>query len=476
MKLLILFLSILGCSISSNAQNNYEINFHVDNYPSDTLIVGFYYGEQTLVYDTLMADSPNKFVLAGEDTLKSGVYLMITRPDQQFMQFLVEEEDMEFDVYYDSEDPGILSFKGSDENTAFYDYLEFLKEQRLASANLQEELDLARAEKKDTSALITSLDEVDTGVLNMQESIIKKHPNSVVSLLIEANIPLEVPEYTGTHEEVQNQIYFFYRKHYFDRVHLDHPATIRTPFIHQRMDYYMEKLTPMVPDTVNNTIDNILSKMDPESEIYRYYLSHFLNKYANSKVVGFDAVYVYLTETYYATGKAPWVSEENLKKIRQTARGIKPTLIGKTAKDFTVYTEAGDTITLSEIDADYTVLFFWAPECGHCAKAIPDVKTFYEKWKDKGVEVLSICNKSGDKYADCWKSVKEKGMEGLLNVGDEKRIATILSRYYVTKTPKIFVLDRDQKIVIKGIGAQQLEEVMNNVLKMEAEKEADSSN
>ena len=32
--------------------------------------------------------------------------------------------------------------------------------------------------------------------------------------------------------------------------------------------------------------------MEPAKETFKYYLVHYLNKYAASKIVGFDAVYV----------------------------------------------------------------------------------------------------------------------------------------------------------------------------------------
>ena len=34
----------------------------------------------------------------------------------------------------------------------------------------------------------------------------------------------------------------------------------------------------------------------------------------------------------------------------------------------------GITHTLSEVDADYTILIFYGPTCGHCKKEIPKVK------------------------------------------------------------------------------------------------------
>lgn len=449
------------------AQAGHRIQIELDNYEHDTIIVGYYYGEQTLILDSLVRTGDKQFIVEGEDTLKQGIYLFLTQPDNSFTQFIINE-DQHFSLSTDVLEPGKVSFEGSDENDLFYDYLTFLTEQRKKIEQLNVDKEEAKKVGQDTLQFEEKKAKYDDMVRARQLEIIEKHPSTIMRLLMDANIPLEVPEYAGTDEEIQRQKYYWYRKHYFDRIHLGHQATLRTPFIHQRVQYYIKNLTPMDPDSISQTLDGLFTQMEPAEDLYRYYLSHFLNKYAKSKIVGYDAIYVHLVDNYYAEGKAPWVSEENMKKITRNARGIKPTLAGKTAKDFTVYTEDGTPITLSKMDADYKVLFFWSPDCGHCAKAIPDIVEFNDKWKDKGVELITICNRSGDKYQECWKAVQDKGMEELVNTGDEKRVATLLSKYYVTTTPKIYIIDRDQKIVLKGIGAQQLDEVLTKITETEA--------
>ena len=58
----------------------------------------------------------------------------------------------------------------------------------------------------------------------------------------------------------------------------------------------------------------MLEGMKPAPETFKYYLVHFLNEYAKSKVVGYDAMYVHLVDKYYSTGLAPWTDEEQLEK------------------------------------------------------------------------------------------------------------------------------------------------------------------
>ncbi|MBL0100050.1 MAG: redoxin domain-containing protein [Saprospiraceae bacterium] len=227
-------------------------------------------------------------------------------------------------------------------------------------------------------------------------------------MLIKSNIDIEVPDFTGNEDSVKYRRYYFYKHHFFDNIKMQHHALIRTPFIHQKVDYYVNKLSNQQPDSLIRAVDIVLGKLEGNPEAYRYYLADFLNKYAQMKMVGLDAVYVHLVENYYKKGKASWVNEDNLKKMSENADDLRPILIGKKIPDITTYEEDGTPVRLYDIQSPYTVLIFWAPDCGHCKKIMPNVVDFYKKNKDKGVKVLGVCTKSGDKTNTCWPAVKEK--------------------------------------------------------------------
>ncbi|HRG67162.1 MAG TPA: hypothetical protein PLV12_15185, partial [Saprospiraceae bacterium] len=52
----------------------YHINFKIDDYTNDTLIIGYYYGEKQLVKDTVYATKPGEFTFKGDDKLDDGMY------------------------------------------------------------------------------------------------------------------------------------------------------------------------------------------------------------------------------------------------------------------------------------------------------------------------------------------------------------------------------------------------------------------
>jgi len=122
------------------------------------------------------------------------------------------------------------------------------------------------------------------------------------------------------------------------------------------------------------------------------------------------------------------------------------------------------------------VLFFWDPECGHCKKAAPFMVEFTKKFKDRGVKVFAVCTATGDKAGDCGKSIEEKGFNNglFINTYDPYLQSRFKQLYDVRVTPQIFILDRKHEILMKRIGAEQLNEVMEQVIKFQEDKKKQS--
>ncbi len=454
---------------SLNLSAQVDIDFEVEGYNSDTLLLAYYYADKVLITDTLYSEGDNKFNYKSDSLLPYGMYLAVSPSGDYFYQLLIDGDDQEFYVNINSERERPILFKGSDENLMFYEYMHFLTVSRGEIAKLDQALSTT------DSTMISITDQLQKDKMNVnklvedrQEEILTGHPNSVTSLLLKSNIPFEFPEFTGTPEELEIKKYRYYKDRYFDQLDMTHPAILRTPVLDQRISYYIDNLTPNTPDSIIESIDVILGSLEDNDDAFQYYLSNFLNDYGNSKYIGMDAVYVHLALEYYDKGKATWVEEENLKEIVGNAKKIKPTLIGKDAPDFTVKSQDGTEYTLESFNKDFTILMFWKPDCSHCTKAMPHMIDFAEKYKDQSVDILTICTKTGKDYGSCWEGVEEKNMGILLNTGDEFHRSRIFSKYYVNSTPSIYIIDKEKKIKLKKVPAENLDAVMQQLMEIDA--------
>ncbi|MBK9257368.1 MAG: redoxin domain-containing protein [Saprospiraceae bacterium] len=462
-----LILTFICCVMTTVLSAQYKFEIDIKNYTNDTLILGNYFGEKQVVKDTMFATNTGHFEYS-KDSLSAGMYILLLKPENTFIQFLVNGTEKKISISFDSKDLSEVRFKGSPDNDLFYKYLDFLKDKRVLADTLKARITRAEAAETTDEVSKKALEQLDKDVQNYQKDLILKNPKTLTAYLIQSNIDIDIPEFEEEGDALQMKRYLYYKKHYFDNIDISHPALIRMPFTHPKINTFITKLSNQQPDSLIKTVDYILEKLEPNPDAYRYYLADFLNQYAQMKMVGLDAIYVHLVDKYYTKGKATWVTEENLKKMSDNADDLRPILIGKIMPDFTTYKEDGTPVRLHSIKSKYTILLFWAPDCGHCKKVMPGIVDFYSKNKGKNLTMLTVCTKGGEKTETCWPAIKEKNMTDFINTADEYQ------RYHkdirIKSTPKIFILDDKKEIIVKDIPGEELERIFNEVVEFEEKR------
>ncbi|MBL7797790.1 MAG: redoxin domain-containing protein [Saprospiraceae bacterium] len=477
---LILFLFLT----SANAQKGHNLRIKLDNYEHKELVLGFHFGDKQYVKDTVEVGTDGYFTFKADTLLPCGVYLFVLKPDNAFIQILLSEDDQNFSMQTDVK--GIvekMKIKGSDENRIFYEYLGFLNKMRVDADTIKAKLGRTNGNAADSLRLVKESGELDNQVRKYQNDLITKNASTLTAKIIKSSLEPEIPEFEGKDaKEIQLKKYYWYRAHYFDNIDIADPCLLRSPVLHPKVDNYINKVVPQHPDSINLALDQVIEKLKNSQETYKFYLIHYLNTFAKSTIVGMDACYVHLAQRYYCNGGAPWVKEEDLEKICDNARRLEPILIGKIAPNIIVKDRNDKPMALWDVDADYTVLFFWAPDCSHCKKAAPHMVEFAKKFKDRGVKVFAVCtavvtakedSNTPEKVKDtCWKALEEKEFSDFLflNTYDPYIQSRYKMTYDVQSTPQIFVLDRKHEILMKRIGAEKLNEIMEDVMKFQEER------
>lgn len=452
-------------------QEGHHINVRIDGFGQDSLFLGYYYGDKQYLADTAAVNADGSFTFSDAEALPGGMYLIVMPPDNNFFQVLLDEGDQHLDIRTNAADPvGNMQIKGSKDNQLFYGYLHFLNEKRPEAEKLNKEIQAAAGDQTRMKSLQQQQEALNQQVLDYQQKIVDEHPRTLTAAIIRANQNIDMPDFGGTEQEQQEKRWRYTQKHYFDNIDLEDPRMLRTPFLFERINYFVNKLQVQHPDTISLAIDRVLEGVRPADESFRYYLIHFLNEYARSKIVGMDAVYVHLAEKYYATGQADWTDEEQLKKIVDNAKTLKPLLIGKIAPDIQGQLRDGTAVSLHGTEADYTVLYFWRYDCGHCKKSTPFMKEFYEKFQDKNVKIFAVCVKFTDEVPGCWEYVDENGLGDWIQVVDPYNRSKFFSIYDLKSTPQIYLLDRNKEILSKRIGAEQLEEVLTRLMEIKEQE------
>lgn len=470
--LLLLFCMIF--TAIAGAQDSHEITIEIDGYDQDFLSLANNVLDKQYIVDTARRDEQGRFVFKSDtNALPKGIYLVVMAPDNDYFQMVIgNDSDQIFQLETQRDNLSDVKVTSSQENELFFNYLNYLDKQGKASAPAREAIKDTTLTEGDRAPLVAELEEINAKVMTYQDNEVKEHPQSFVAAVINANKPNNPPPFdeVSDEDERRNAQLEWLREHYFDPIDLGDERLLRTPFLFSRINYYVDRLFIQHPDSISQAIDFVLAKMDPKSEMFKYYVVHFTNKAAKSDIVGMDGVYVHMIDNYYRNGLAYWSDPEQLATMIENADKNRPLLIGKAAPNLEMTRRDGSPVNLYDLDARYTVLYFWQFACPSCKKSTPHMKEFYAKWKSKGVEVFAVCTKQRE-LPKCWEYIDENEIGEWLHATDKyQRFAR---DYNVISTPSIFVLDENKKIVSKRIGAQQLDGLLTNLEKQREMREAE---
>ena len=130
--------------------------------------------------------------------------------------------------------------------------------------------------------------------------------------------------------------------------------------------------------------------------------------------------------------------------------------VGSVAPDFSLQTPEGKILTLSSFRGKVVLVDFWASWCGPCRKENPNVVAMYKKYHNKGFEVYSV---SLDDDKDKW--LKAIQADGLVwnHASDLKGWQSQAAQLYgVDAIPFTLLLDKEGKILGKGLRGEELEQ------------------
>ncbi len=138
----------------------------------------------------------------------------------------------------------------------------------------------------------------------------------------------------------------------------------------------------------------------------------------------------------------------------------KTTGIGKTPPDFQAVDRNGQKRALSDFRGQIILLDFWAYWCRACRVENPKLVRVYQQFKDKGVTILSISQRSTQEQ---WEDAIEKDGIGIWSQVLDKD-NEISALYSISSLPQNLLLDQTGKVIAKNITAAELEVWLRRIL------------
>lgn len=208
--------------------------------------------------------------------------------------------------------------------------------------------------------------------------------------------------------------------------------------------------------------------------MYKYLLGKFTDKFINPEYMGQEKVFLFLFNNFYSKGDTTWLSEKQRKYIFDRAYSLMANQLGEPAPELNMLDTTGKAVSLYSIKAPFTFISFWDPNCSHCKETMPRVDFLYKaKWKDLGVKMIGV--NVDDAANDAWKKyVNEHEMKGWLHIYEPKKVrdeqakngqANFRQLYDVFKTPTLYLLDADKRIIGKMLSIEQFDDVLQARIK-----------
>jgi thiol-disulfide isomerase/thioredoxin len=140
-----------------------------------------------------------------------------------------------------------------------------------------------------------------------------------------------------------------------------------------------------------------------------------------------------------------------------------PVSVGKIAPEIMSQTVDGGSFKLSSLRGKYVLVDFWASWCAPCRQENPNVKKLYDKYKNKGFEIVSI---SFDKDPAAWKAAIAEDKMNWLQVSDLLEFKSpAATTYIISAIPSTFLLDKEGRIVAKNLRGSALEKKLAELVK-----------
>ncbi len=436
--------------------------------------LGSYYGKGRALVDSTLLNEKSVGVFKGDKKLVGGIYFVVT--PQMTIQFEVLMPDQQqFSIVADTANKEQVNIIGSLDNDLFKTYSVVSNEKGRKIQGLEQSYRAATT-KEDSTRYRDEIIKADKDLQTYREGLVKQYPKSLLAMLfntMKRPTAPPVPVVKGVPDSTYP--YRYVKNHFWDNVNFNDDRLLRTPFFEPKLDDFFKYYVSQDPDSIIAEVKTMMLSARTGKEIYPYLLTKFTNKYISPEFMGQDKVFLYLFENFYAKGDTSMLNASSKKTIIERAYSLMANQLGKPAPLLELTDTLGKTASLYELKSAFTIVAFWDPNCGHCKEEIPRLDSMYQaKWKALGVAVYSV--NIYENEIPAWKKflVEKKISKTWIHAYQTKEARTKEEKaglpsykqlYDIFKTPTVYLLDKDKRIIAKQLSLEQFDDLIAAKLK-----------
>ncbi|MCH7535327.1 MAG: DUF5106 domain-containing protein, partial [Bacteroidetes bacterium] len=166
---------------------------------------------------------------------------------------------------------------------------------------IRKRLDTLLEGEDSTKFYQNQLSDIDDKMDSYVKKIYKDHPKMFFTAILKSMSDVKVPPIPTLPSGKKDSTfaYRYTKSHYFDQVDLSDERLLNCPILHNKVEYYLDNMTPQHPDSIIKSLDLVIGLTKGNEKTFKYIVSYFINKYERSNRMGVDAAFVDLVDKYY---------------------------------------------------------------------------------------------------------------------------------------------------------------------------------
>ena len=396
--------------------------------------------------------------LQDKESMKPGMYEILGDSTLLGVILVPSDKNQKFSLKIDGEN---VTFSNSKENTGYINYVNDLAvfNKRLDSLNLlfqdaQKSMPQYML-KVFVDSLSASARRINKEMREFQQRTAAANAGSLLGSVIATSTYLEDPpqEIVGNRRLFQK----YYLEHFFDNFAWNDPRIFNTPIVANKLKEYCNMIYQIDNPEYDSLVVDALNRAKVNQTSYEYLFDE-LEHVLGSNISPYKVEHTYIAMLKDAL-QYPKLDENRNRRYTRELGFIDKNHAGDTIPNFNMVLANGDTISMYDIQSEYTLLYLQHPTCPTCHQVRNRMKDFDKLNKAIASGKLKVVMVYFEDDPQVWNNYiksKEANPNYLQGWNYDQSIDD--NDLFDTRTiPYMFLLDKDKKVIKKDLLVNEIE-------------------
>ncbi|MBR5249715.1 MAG: redoxin domain-containing protein [Bacteroidales bacterium] len=215
---------------------------------------------------------------------------------------------------------------------------------------------------------------------------------------------------------------------------------------------------------------------EKDSTAQQLFIKTAFNHYADSPIMGYEHVALYLADEFLLNGRVSLSSTEEF-QVSWYTQVTRSNALGATAPDLIFYNPQGYPVQLNRLPGDYLVLLFIDDQCPICQQEYEALAGWAEQWIQAPTCELSMVRCYVGDDLERWSTYQKEHplpQSDSLTIWDawDPDFNTGFQLYYgVISTPKMFLINSQDRIVGRNLNTAALAQLLTQLTRTQSPQE-----